>query len=135
MPAGAPAAEWLGETRLPSLVTLGERTDEHHPAPPQTLFRGRQTSFHGSGDLRRGPADDVVEDHRYAVDHGQAGQGVLQLIAKLGPLQDPVGRDRVAIVAPVGLDGVDVELVATDGYMGSDVSRSATRPSAWLGSS
>ncbi len=114
MPTCSPATERLGEACLAAFVVPRERTDEHHPAPAETLFSGRQPGLHRTADLRCRPSHDVVEDDRHPVDDRQARKRVLQLVPKLDPLQHSVGSHRVAIVAPVHLDGFDVELVVMD---------------------
>ena len=91
MLACTPAPQWLGETRNSSFIALRERTDQHHPAPAQTLFCGGQPGFHRSCDFGGRPADDIVKDHGQAIDDRQAGKRILELIVQLGTLEDTIG--------------------------------------------
>ena len=114
VPSGAPASERLGEAGLATGVAFGQGVHEHHSTPSQALLRGRQPGGHRRGDLGRGPADDVVEHDGHPVDDRQPGEPVLELVAQLRPLQDDLRGDRIPVVAPVGLDVLDVELVVVD---------------------
>ena len=52
-----------------------------------------------------------MQDDRQSIDDRQAGQRVLEFVAKLGPLEDELGLNGVGIVFPIRLDVVDVEFV------------------------
>ena len=52
-----------------------------------------------------------MEDHRDTVDDRQPSQGILELVSQLGPLEHSLRLNRVRVVPPVFLDGLDIELV------------------------
>ncbi len=126
---GSPAAKRLLEARPVARIVGGEGAHEHHPATPQPLLGGRQADAQGIGDLGSGPAQRVVKDDRHAEDDGQPGQRVLQIVAQLGPLQDPLRRDGPGVVGPLLLDGCDVELIVTGSRAVDDaVDEGASKP-------
>ena len=111
VPPGTPAAQGLGEAGLASLVVLGERAHEQHPAPPQALLGRRKARGHRPGDLHGRPAEHIVEHNCDSVDDRQPGQRILELVTELGALEHSLRSHRVPVILPVGLDCIDVELV------------------------
>ncbi len=116
--AGTPAAQRLCLGGQTPFVIGGERAHKHHPTPPQSLLGGRQPGPGRLGDLGAGPAQGVMEDDRHAVDDGQPRKRVLELVAHLRALEDLLRDHRPVVVVPVGLDSVDVELVAVRRWTG-----------------
>jgi len=75
-----------------------------------------------------------VQDHRKPVYDGQAGERILEFVAKLCPLEDELWLNRVGIVLPIGLDVVDVELVmSTPRAVDDPVDETAPEPGGQRG--
>ena len=101
----------LGQTGSTLGISFCERTHEHHPPPAKALFGGRQTDPECLGDGRHGPAHGIVEDDDRPKAGRKTDEGILDLIAQLGPIEDLFGINGVVIVMPAFLDVGDTQLV------------------------
>jgi len=106
-----PTMDRLGQTCGAFRVPLGKCTHKHHPRPPQALFGGRQADPQHVGDGRHRPAHGIVKDDDRPIASRQADEGVLDLVAHLGPSQDLFRIDGVVIVMPAFLDVDNAQLI------------------------